>query len=93
MRRNAVRTKKEVQKKWHLPGHRSEAREAALWLNAVPIPSLGRNLDNESLRISVGDWERNSICFIIVCGIAVDDCIIHGLDCRKASENTSAIPL
>ena len=58
---------------------------AGVWLNAVPIPSLGLKLDNESLRISVAlrlgaKLNRPYEC---ICGAAVEDSATHGLDCRK----------
>ena len=58
---------------------------AGVWLNAVPIPSLGLKLDNESLRIAVSlrlgiKLNRPYTC---ICGVSVDDSIVHGLDCRK----------
>ena len=52
----------------------------------MPVPALGLQLYNESLRISVAlrlgaKLHRAYTC---VCGIAVEDTATHGLDCRKA---------
>jgi len=62
------------------------APEAGAWLNAVPIPSLGLKLDNESLRISVALrlGAKLNLPYNCVCGAAVEDSATHGLDCRKA---------
>ena len=59
---------------------------AGVWLNAVPIPSLGLKLDNESLRISVALrlGAKLNLPYNCVCGAPVDDSATHGLDCRKA---------
>ena len=59
---------------------------AGSWLEAVPIPSLGLKLDNESLRISVSLrlGVKLNLPYDCVCGAAVDDSATHGLDCRKA---------
>ena len=59
---------------------------AGVWLNAIPAPSLGLKLDNESLRISVALrlGAKLSLPYVCVCGISVDDSATHGLDCRRA---------
>ena len=64
----------------------TSAPGAGVWLNAVPIPSLGLKLDNESLRISVALrlGAKLNLPYNCVCGAAVDDSATHGLDCRKA---------
>ena len=60
---------------------------AGAWLNAVPVPSLGLKLDNESLRISVALrlGTKLSLPYNCVCGAAVEDSATHGLDCRRAA--------
>ena len=60
---------------------------AGAWLNAVPIPSLGLKLDNESLRISVALrlGSKLNTPYACICGAAVEDSATHGLDCRRAS--------
>ena len=62
------------------------APKAGAWLNAIPVPALGLKLDNESLRIAVGlrlGAKLNS-AYNCACGIAVEDSVIHGLDCRRS---------
>ena len=59
---------------------------AGVWLNAIPISSLGLKLDNESLRIAVAlrlgvDMSMPYTC---QCGTPVDRRTVHGLDCRKS---------
>ena len=58
---------------------------AGVWLNAIPIPSLGLKLDNESLRISVALRLGVEITmpYTCICGTAVQGTATHGLDCRK----------
>ena len=60
---------------------------AGAWLNAVPIPSLGLKLDNESLRISVALrlGSTLNVPYSCVCGAAVEDSANHGLDCPSAA--------
>ena len=60
---------------------------AGVWLNAVPIQSLGLKLDNESLRISVALRLGVDITmpYTCVCGQPVQGTATHGLDCRKSS--------
>ena len=60
---------------------------AGVWLNAIPVPSLGLKLDNESLRISVALrlGAKLSLPYSCVCGTAVEDSATHGLDCRRAA--------
>ena len=59
---------------------------AGVWLNAVPVPSLGLKLDNESVRVSVALrlGAKLNLPYNCVCGAAVEDSATHGLDCRKA---------
>ena len=60
---------------------------AGAWLNAVPIPSLGLKMDNESLRISVALRLGSTLNapYTCICGAAVGDSATHGLDCRRAA--------
>ena len=63
------------------------APKAGVWLNAIPVPSLGLKLDNESVRISVAlrVGAKLSLAYKCMCGTAVDDSVAHGLDCRRAA--------
>ena len=58
--------------------------ESGAWLGALPVPSLGTKLDNESLRIAVG--LRLGFPIVVehtcVCGSEVDVFGTHGLSCR-----------
>ena len=58
---------------------------AGVWLNAIPIPSLGLKLDNESLRISVALrlGVEVTMPYKCVCGSPVEGRATHGLDCRR----------
>ena len=62
--------------------------ESGAWLGrgALPVPSLGTKLDNESLRIALG--LRLGVPIVVeehtcVCGANVDVFGIHGLSCRR----------
>ena len=59
---------------------------AGVWLNAIPVPSLGLKLNNESLRIAVGLrlGAKLGLPYKCICGTAVEDSVTHGLDCRRA---------
>jgi len=58
--------------------------ESGAWCNALPVPSLGTKVDNESLRIALGLHLGVPIVFEhkSVCGSTVDTFGIHGLACR-----------
>ena len=58
---------------------------AGVWLNAIPITSLGLKLDNESLRISVALRLGVEIAmpYNCICGTSVEGTATHGLDCRR----------
>ena len=62
------------------------APDAGVWLNAIPIPSLGLKLDDESLRICVALrlGSKLNLPYTCICGAAVEDSATHGLDCRRA---------
>ena len=55
------------------------------WLHAVPIPSLGLNLDPMSLKIACGLRLGSTICHphTCKCGGAVESNGRHGLACKK----------
>ena len=55
------------------------------WLHAVPIPSLGLNLDPMSLKIACGLRLGSTICHphTCICGGAVESNGRHGLSCKK----------
>ena len=59
--------------------------DAGVWLNAIPIPSLGLKLDNESLRIAVALrlGVQVAMPYKCICGTSVEGTATHGLDCRK----------
>ena len=55
------------------------------WLDAIPVPSLGLKLDDDSLRIAVALRLGVEIAmpYTCVCGTLVQGTATHGLDCRK----------
>ena len=60
-------------------------KESGAWLNALPIPSLGLHLDDNTLRVAVGLRLGSSLCRPHTChhcGAEVDCLAIHGLSCR-----------
>ena len=63
------------------------SKESGAWLNALPSPSLGNMLDNDSLRISVALRLGAPVCepHICVCGLPVDKSGHHGLRCKKSA--------
>ena len=60
--------------------------ESGAWLGALPVPSLGTKLDNESLRIALG--LRLGVLIIVdhtcVCGRKVNVFGTHSLSCRHS---------
>ena len=68
---------------------------AGVWLNAIPVPSLGLKLDNESLRISVALRLGVEVAmpYTCVCGTPVHGYATHGLGCRKLVANMLGILL
>ena len=60
--------------------------ESGAWLGALPVPSLGTKLDNESLRIALG--LRLGVPIIVehtcACGSKVDVFGTHCLSCRRS---------
>ena len=60
--------------------------DAAVWLNAIPIPSLGLKLDIESLRIAMALLLGVPVAmpYKCICGTSVEGTATHGLDCRKS---------
>ena len=60
----------------------------AAWLQAVPVPSLGLHLDEESVRVAVALRLGASICEqhrCRLCGRQVDQLGHHGLSCVKSA--------
>ena len=63
----------------------ASAKESGAWLNALPIPSLGLKMDNDTIRIAVGLRLGFSLCRTHTgrhCGAEVDSLATHGLSCR-----------
>ena len=63
----------------------STAKGAGVWLNVLPITSLGLRIDDNSFRITVGLRLGVSLCRPHICqhcGIEVDCFTTHGLSCR-----------
>jgi len=62
--------------------------KSGAWLGALPVPSLGTKLDDESLRIALG--LRLGVPIVVehmcVCGASVDVFGTHGLSCRRSSD-------
>ena len=61
--------------------------ESGAWLNALPSPTLGTLLDNDSVRISVGLRLGINLCHphTCRCGAQVDQRGSHGLSCQKSA--------
>ena len=60
----------------------------AAWLQAVPVPSLGLHLDEETVRVAVALRLGASICErhrCHLCGRQVDELGHHGLSCAKSA--------
>ena len=62
-------------------------KESGLWLNAVPVPSLGTQLDPEVLRIAIALRIGAKVCepHSCRCGRMMDDRGLHGLSCRYSA--------
>ncbi len=62
-------------------------RESGLWLHAVPVPSLGTQLDPDTLRIAVALRVGSPVCepHICRCGQGMDAHGLHGLSCRYSA--------
>ena len=60
--------------------------DAGVWLNVLPVPSLGTKLNDKSLRIALGLCLSAPIIVdhtcACVCGAKVDIYGTHGLSCR-----------
>ena len=59
--------------------------ESGAWLQALPVPSLGLRLDDETTRVAVGLKLGTSLCRphqCIHCGAEVDHFATHGLSCQ-----------
>jgi hypothetical protein len=63
----------------------ASTKESGAWLSALPCPSLGLVLDDNSVRIAVGLRLGTPLCHphTCVCGEPVNDLGTHGLSCVK----------
>ena len=59
-------------------------KESGAWLNALPVPSLGTQLDPETLRVSIALRIGADVCqpHSCRCGRLMDARGLHGLSCR-----------
>ena len=62
-------------------------RETGVWLNAIPIPSLGTQLTPEVLRVAIALRVGAKVCqaHSCRCGSEMDVKGLHGLSCRYSS--------
>ena len=67
------------------------SEQASDWLNAIPMPTIGLKLDNNSLRVAVGLRLGIKLCepHQCICGQLVDPWGRHGLSCKKAKGTNS----
>ena len=59
------------------------------WLKVVPCKNLGRKLDDQQLRISIGLKLRANICVVHTCHYGERDTVVerddlHGISCTKS---------
>ena len=62
-------------------------KESGLWLNSLPVTSLGLRMDNLTIRIAIGLRLGLSLCrphSCHHCGFEVTHLAVHGLSCRKS---------
>ena len=61
------------------------AESASVWLNAIPIQTLGVQMDPLSLKIACGLHIGSTLCHQhkCICGVVVDPKGRHGLACKK----------
>ena len=61
------------------------AESSSIWLDAIPIPSLGLHLNPMSLKIACGLHLGSFLCqpHVCSCGVMVDPTGCHGLSCKK----------
>ncbi|XP_055345959.1 uncharacterized protein LOC129593591 [Paramacrobiotus metropolitanus] len=65
-----------------------EQPESGKWLNALPVPSLGTLMSDESFRVAVGLRIGAPICnphLCIDCRLPVDEYGHHGLSCKNSA--------
>ena len=63
----------------------SRARESGVWLNVLPISSLGLRMDDSTIRVAVGLHLGAHLCrphTCRQCSAEVDSVATHGLNCR-----------
>ena len=63
----------------------SRARESGVWLNVLPISSLGLRMDDSTIRVAVGLRLGAHLCrphTCRQCNAEVDSVATHGLSCR-----------
>jgi len=63
------------------------APESGAWLQALPVPSLGTFLDDNSLRVAVGLRLGTKLCepHTCRCGAQVQQDGAHGLSCKRSA--------
>jgi len=62
----------------------ASCRESGVWLNAIPVPSLGTELDPDVLRVAIALRVGSRICEVhsCRCGRRMDEKGLHGLSCK-----------
>ena len=65
----------------------ANCKESGVWLNAVPVPSLGTQLSPEELRIAIALRVGAKVCqpHSCRCGRVMDEKGLHGLSCRYSA--------
>ena len=65
----------------------SSTRESGVWLDVLPISSLGLRMDNDTIRVAVGLRLGAPLCrphICCHCGSEVDGLATHGLSCCQS---------
>ena len=63
----------------------NSSESASVWLNSIPIPSLGLHLDPLTLKIACGLRLGSVLChpYMCICGTMVEPYGRHGLSCKQ----------